>query len=49
MLVIVKLEDQSKLPNLLGYDPVIYSFKEIFSKYKNSVKKNISLQKKYSH
>ena len=39
MLVIVKSEDQSKLSNLLGYNPIIYPFKEIFSKYKNSVKK----------
>ena len=39
MLVIVKSEDQNKLSNLLGYDPIIYSFKEMFSKYKNSVKK----------
>ena len=39
MLVIVKSENQSKLDNLLGYDPIIYSFKEMFSKYKNSVKK----------
>ena len=39
MLVIVKSEDQSKLSNLLGYDPIIYPFKEMFSKYKNSVKK----------
>ena len=33
MLVIVKSEDQNKLSNLLGYDPIIYSFKEIFFKY----------------
>ena len=41
MLVIVKSEDniQSKLSHLLGYNPIIYPFKEIFSKYKNSVKK----------
>ena len=39
MLVIVKSEDQSKLSNLLEYNPIIYPFKEIFSKYKNSVKK----------
>ena len=39
MLVIVKSEDQSKLSNVLGYNPIIYPFKEIFSKYKNSVKK----------
>ena len=39
MLVIVESEDQNTLSNLLGYDPIIYSFKEMFSKYKNSVKK----------
>lgn len=41
MLVIVKYENniQNKLSKLLGYNPIIYPFKEIFSKYKNSVKK----------
>ena len=39
MLVIVKSEDQNKLSNLLGYDAIIYSFKEVFSKYKSAVKK----------
>ena len=41
MLVIVKYENniQNKLSKLLGYSPTIYTFEDIFSKYKNSTKK----------
>ena len=41
MLVIVKYENniQNKLSKLLGYSPIIYTFEDIFSKYKNSTKK----------
>lgn len=41
MLVIVEYENniQNKVSNLLGYTPVIYTFEDMFSKYKNSTKK----------
>jgi hypothetical protein len=41
MLVIVEYESniQNKVSNLLGYTPVIYTFEDMFSKYKNSTKK----------
>ena len=41
MLVIVEYENniQNKLSKLLGYSPTIYTFEDIFSKYKNSTKK----------
>ena len=41
MLCIVEYENniQNKLSKLLGYSPTIYTFEEIFSKYKNSTKK----------
>ena len=41
MLVIVKYENniQNKLSKLLGYSPIIYTFEDIFYKYKNSTKK----------
>lgn len=41
MLCIVEYENniQNKLSKLLGYSPTIYTFEDIFSKYKNSTKK----------
>lgn len=41
MLAIVEYENniQNKLSKLLGYSPTIYTFEDIFSKYKNSTKK----------
>ena len=41
MLYIVEYENniQNKLSKLLGYSPTIYTFEDIFSKYKNSTKK----------
>ena len=41
MLCIVEYENniQNKLFKLLGYSPTIYTFEDIFSKYKNSTKK----------
>ena len=41
MLVIVKYENniQNKLSKLLGYSPIIYTFEDIFPKYKTSTKK----------
>ena len=41
MLVIVEYNNNilNTLKELLGYSPIIYTFGEMFSKYKNSVKK----------
>ena len=41
MLVIVEYNNNilNILKELLGYSPIIYTFGEMFSKYKNSVKK----------
>ena len=41
MLGIVEYENniQNKLSKLLGYSPTIYTFEDMFSKYKNSTKK----------
>lgn len=41
MLVIVEYESniQNKVSDLLGYTPVIYTFEDMFSKYRNSTKK----------
>ena len=41
MLCIVEYENniQNKLSKLLGYSPTIYTFEDMFSKYKNSTKK----------
>lgn len=41
MLAIVNYDDLDKVNKILGYSPMIYSFGDMFAKFKNSVKKSL--------